>query len=78
VIQPEVTGNGIGWQEWNTTAALTRDTYYLVRTRDFVNWEPYTDSLRAPRGVRHGSAFRAPVSVLNGRLALDSAQSMGR
>ena len=43
-----------------------------VRTRDFERWEPDSDSLRTPRGIRHGSAFLAPTSVLKGLLALDS------
>ena len=30
------------------------------------------DSLKTPRGIRHGSAFLAPQSVLRGLLALDS------
>jgi hypothetical protein len=50
----------------------TRGRYGAVRTRDFANWEPFSDSLRTPRGIRHGSAFLAPVSVLRGLLALDS------
>jgi hypothetical protein len=28
--------------------------------------------LKTPRGIRHGSAFLAPESVLQGLLALDS------
>ncbi len=50
----------------------TRGHYGAVRTRDFVTFEPYRDSLRTPRGIRHGSAFLAPVSVLKALLALDS------
>jgi hypothetical protein len=38
-----------------------------------VNWEIVSDSLHAPRGIRHGSAFLAPESVLRGLIALDSA-----
>jgi hypothetical protein len=52
----------------------TRGRYGAVRTRDFAHWEKVTDSLHAPRGIRHGSAFRVPESVLQGLLALDSAQ----
>jgi len=51
----------------------TRGRYGAVRTKDFVHWEPFTDSLHAPRGIRHGSAFLAPESTLQGLLALDSA-----
>jgi beta-xylosidase len=50
----------------------TRGHYGAVRTHDFVTFEPYRDSLRTPRGIRHGSAFLAPASVLRGLLALDS------
>jgi beta-xylosidase len=49
----------------------TRGHYGAVRTRDFEHWELVTDSLKTPRGIRHGSAFRAPGSVLDGLLALD-------
>ena len=52
----------------------TRGRYGAVRTQDFVHWETFTDSLRTPRGIRHGSAFRVPGSVLNHLLALDSTQ----
>ncbi|MBX6330939.1 MAG: glycoside hydrolase family 43 protein [Gemmatimonadaceae bacterium] len=55
----------------------TRGRYGAVRTRDFAHWEKVTDSLHAPRGIRHGSAFRVPESVLQGLLALDSAQVEG-
>ncbi len=51
----------------------TRGHYGAVRTRDFVTFEPYRDSLKTPRGIRHGSAFLAPASVLRGLLALDSS-----
>jgi hypothetical protein len=50
----------------------TRGRYGAVRTKDFVSWEKVSDSLLAPRGIRHGSAFLAPESVLRGLLALDS------
>jgi glycosyl hydrolase family 43 len=50
----------------------TRGRYGAVRTRDFERWEPVTDSLHAPRGMRHGSAFLAPESILRGLLALDA------
>ena len=52
----------------------TRGHYGAVRTKDFVHFDLFSDSLKTPRGIRHGSAFLAPVSVLNGLLALDSAQ----
>ena len=50
----------------------TRGHYGAVRTRDFKTWEPFSDSLQTPRGIRHGSAFLAPQSVLRGLLMLDS------
>jgi len=50
----------------------TRGRYGAVRTHDFTHWEPFSDSLKTPRGIRHGSAFRASASVLRGLLALDS------
>ena len=50
----------------------TRGRYGAVRTKDFAAWEVVSDSLRAPRGIRHGSAFLAPESVLRGLIALDS------
>jgi hypothetical protein len=56
----------------------TRGHYGAVRTRDFAHWEPFSDSLRTPRGIRHGSAFLAPQSVLKGLLALDSGASGAR
>ena len=50
----------------------TRGHYGAVRSHDFEHWEPFRDSLKTPRGIRHGSAFLAPQSVLRGLLALDS------
>src|SRR5678815_1910367 len=35
----------------------TRGHYGAVRTHDFQRWEPFRDSLKTPRGIRHGSAF---------------------
>lgn len=52
----------------------TRGHYGAVRTKDFVTFEPYRDSLRTPRGMRHGSAFLAPSSVLKTLLARDSVR----
>jgi hypothetical protein len=52
----------------------TRGRYGAVRTKDFVSWEPFSDSLKTPRGIRHGSAFLAPESVLQRLLALDSVR----
>lgn len=55
----------------------TRGRYGAVRTKDFLHWEQFSDSLRMPRGVRHGSAFLAPERVLQGLLALDSGMRTG-
>lgn len=48
----------------------TRGHYGAVRTTDFVHFEPFSDSLVTPRGIRHGSAFLAPESILDGLLKL--------
>ena len=32
----------------------TRGHYGAVRTRDFEHWEPFSDSLKTPRGIRTG------------------------
>ena len=50
----------------------TRGRYGARRTRDFASWEVVSDSLRAPRGIRHGSAFLAPAGILAGLRALDA------
>ncbi|MEO7455194.1 MAG: glycoside hydrolase family 43 protein [Gemmatimonadaceae bacterium] len=51
----------------------TRGRYGALRTTDFTHWEPFSDSLITPRGIRHGSAFFASQPVLDGLLAMDSA-----
>jgi len=56
----------------------TRGHYGAVRTRDFEHWEPFSDSLKTPRGIRHGSAFLVPQSILNGLMALDSIPRNGQ
>ncbi len=53
----------------------TRGHYGAVRTKDFVRFEPYRDSLVTPRGIRHGSAFLAPPAVRQRLIALDSGQA---
>jgi beta-xylosidase len=67
---PSVLRSGDWWYVYYDE--YTRGHYGAVRTRDFARWEPFSDSLRTPRGIRHGSAFLAPESVLKGLLALDS------
>jgi hypothetical protein len=67
---PSVLHSGDWWYVYYDE--YTRGHYGAVRTKDFEHFEPFTDSLKAPRGMRHGSAFLAPESVLKGLLALDS------
>lgn len=42
----------------------TRGHYGAVRTKDFVKFEAWRDSLITPRGIRHGSAFEAGMGVV--------------
>ena len=67
---PSVLHSGDYWYVYYDE--YTRGHYGAVRTRDFMHWEPFRDSLKTPRGVRHGSAFVVPESVLKGLMALDS------
>ena len=68
---PSILHSGDWWYVYYDE--YTRGHYGAVRTKDFEHFDLVTDSLRTPRGIRHGSAFLAPQSVLNGLLALDSA-----
>jgi len=58
----------------------TRGHYGAVRTKDFLTFEAYRDSMVTPRGMRHGSAFLAPAWVLKRLQALDPVppRSAGR
>jgi len=67
---PSVLHSGDWWYIYYDE--YTRGHYGAVRSHDFEHWEPFRDSLKTPRGIRHGSAFLAPQSVLRGLLALDS------
>jgi beta-xylosidase len=67
---PSVLHSGDWWYVYYDE--YTRGHYGAVRSHDFEHWEPFRDSLKTPRGIRHGSAFLAPQSVLRGLLALDS------
>ncbi len=69
VIAPAVTGRGIGWQEWNTTAALMRDpsilygpdsTFHLVWT---ISWTDQAIGVAHSRDLIHWSA-QAKVPVM--------------
>ena len=67
---PSILRSGEWWYVYYDE--YTRGHYGAVRTRDFEHWEPFRDSLRTPRGIRHGSAFMAPAAVLERLLAPDS------
>jgi hypothetical protein len=67
---PSVLHSGEYWYVYYDE--YTRGHYGAVRTRDFEHFEPFGDSLRTPRGIRHGSAFLVPESVLRNLLAADS------
>src|SRR5204863_5825206 len=69
---PSILHSGDWWYVYYDE--YTRGHYGAVRTRDFERWDLVTDSLKTPRGIRHGSAFVVPQSVVNGLLALDSAK----
>jgi hypothetical protein len=49
--------------------AYTRKRFEGVKTSDFKTWEPVTDTLVMPPGVRHGTVFAVPDAVLNKLLA---------
>jgi hypothetical protein len=68
---PSVLHSGDYWYVYYDE--YTRGHYGAVRTHDFQRWQPFSDSLKTPRGIRHGSAFLAPESVLQALLALDSS-----
>lgn len=43
-----------------------RDHYYgAIRSVDLEVWEDVTDSISFPRGLRHGTVFKAPKSVID-------------
>ena len=43
-----------------------RKRYGAVRTRDFTTFENISDRLQVPAGMRHGTAFNAPMSIAEG------------
>jgi hypothetical protein len=67
---PSILQSGDWWYVYYDE--YTRGHYGAVRTRDFEHFELATDSLRTPRGIRHGSAFVVPQSTLLGLLALSA------
>ncbi|MFI5239431.1 MAG: hypothetical protein ACHQQP_06435, partial [Gemmatimonadales bacterium] len=65
VIKPAITGSGIEWQEWNTTAALMRDPsilrgpdgmFHLVWT---IAWTDHGIGVAHSRDLLHWSAQNA-------------------
>ena len=42
--------------------------YGAVKTRDFADFTPMTDSVSIPKGHKHGTIFRAPEAVVKGLL----------
>ena len=42
--------------------------YGAVKTRDFADFIPMTDSVSIPKGHKHGTIFRAPEAVVKGLL----------
>ena len=50
-----------------------RDHFYgAIRSKDLGHWEDVTDSISFPRGLRHGTVFKAPESVIQKLRQLDS------
>ncbi len=39
--------------------------YGAVRSTDLKEWEDVSDKIKMPRGIRHGTAFKAPMSIIN-------------
>ena len=39
-----------------------------MKTRDFADFTPMTDSVSIPKGHKHGTIFRAPEAVVKGLL----------
>lgn len=44
--------------------------YGAIRSSDMENWEDVSDSISFPKGTRHGTAFKAPQSLLEELLKL--------
>ena len=42
--------------------------YGAVKTRDFADFTPMTDSVSIPKGHKHGTIFRVPEAVVKGLL----------
>ncbi len=49
--------------------------YGAIRSLDGTNWEEVSETVSFPQGIRHGTAFRVPGSVLEKLLAHDAAAS---
>lgn len=44
--------------------------YGAIRSKDMKNWEDVSDMVSFPKGIRHGTAFKVPKSVLDNLLKL--------
>lgn len=42
----------------------TQHKYGAVRSKDLKTWEDVSDQVKFPDGIRHGTAFKVPISVL--------------
>lgn len=49
----------------------TQGQYGAVRSMDMENWEDVSDMVSFPKGVRHGTTFRIPQSLLEELLKLE-------
>ncbi len=45
--------------------------YGAIRSKDMKTWEDVSDMVSFPKGVRHGTAFRVPQSLLDNLLKLN-------
>ena len=46
--------------------------YGAVRSKDLINWEDVSDSIRFPSGTRHGTAFPVEKSILDQLISVDT------
>jgi beta-xylosidase len=53
--------------------AYTRKRYEGLKSRDLVRWEPITDQLVTPPGIRHGTVFAVTEAALDTLLATKPA-----
>jgi sialate O-acetylesterase len=55
----------VGKQVYVYFDKYTEGKYGAVRSNDMVNWEDVSDIVSFPNGIRHGTAFAVPESILN-------------